>query len=254
MNLDKLLQLALNASKKASKAIVNEQKSPQIWQKKDGTPLSSADLLSNEILCDELLKSDIAVCSEEKPLHFDERKNLPYFWLIDPLDGTKGFLKGSSEYCILIALIAHKRPILSLITKPSSDECFYAHIKSKVYKNDTVLASDENALQAHKKLALVSVHHPNAQNEAFLNKNKLKALQISSALKFTALLEGKAGVYHRFENLHSWDIAAGDFLLHQNGGFMGDFNKKVISYNEKSFLAPPFIAVSKQEFAKEIIF
>lgn len=254
MWLDTLLELALNASKKASKAILDEQKSPKIWHKKDGTPLSSADLLSNEILCDELLKSDIAVCSEEKPLNFDERKNLPYFWLIDPLDGTKGFLKGSNEFCILIALIAHKRPILSVITQPSVDESFYAHIKSKVYKNDKVLVSDESTLQSNKKLALISVHHPNAQNETFLNKNKLKALQISSALKFTALLEGKAGVYHRFECLHSWDIAAGDFLLHQNGGFMGDLNKKIISYNEKSFLAPPFIAVSKQDFAEEIIF
>lgn len=254
MNLDKLLQLALNASKKASKAILNEQNSLKIWHKKDGTPLSSADLLSNEILCDELSKSDIAVCSEEKPLSFEQRKHLSCFWLIDPLDGTKAFLKQSKEYCILIALIFGKRPILSLITQPSNDESFYAHAQSKVYKNDKILIKDETYFQAHKNIALTSVHHPNAQNKEFLEKNKLKALQISSALKFTALLEGKAGVYHRFENLHSWDIAAGDFLLQQNGGFMGDFNKKAISYNEKSFLSPPFLALAKCEFAKEIIF
>lgn len=252
--LDTLLYLALSASKKAARAILNEQKSLKIWQKEDGSPLSSADLASNEILCDELAKSDIAICSEEKPLDFEARKNLRYFWLIDPLDGTKSFLKGSDEYCILIALIAGKRPILSLITKPASDESYYAHKKSVVYKDDKPLCVDKSEFNAHKSIALMSVHHPNAKNAEFLAKNSLNPVQISSALKFVALLEGKAGVYHRFERLHSWDIAAGDFLINQNGGFMRDLNGKAISYNEKSFLCAPFLATSQQEFAGQIIF
>lgn len=254
MKLDSLLELALNASKKASRAILSEQKSLKIWQKEDGSPLSSADLISNEILCDELSKSDIAICSEETPLEFERRKQMSYFWLIDPLDGTKSFLKESTEYCILIALIVGKRPVLGVITKPSTDESFYAHTQSPVYKDDQVLCIDQNIFQAHKKLALMSVHHPNARNNAFLEKNELTAIKISSALKFTALLEGKAGIYHRFENLHSWDIAAGDFLINQSKGIMTDLHNNFISYNEKSFLCPPFMAISRQEFAGEIIF
>lgn len=254
MHLDALLDLALSASKKASRAILSEQKSLKIWHKKDGSPLSSADLASNEILCDELSKSDIAICSEEKPLEFERRKNLSYFWLIDPLDGTKSFLKESTEYCVLIALIVGQRPILGVITKPSTNESFYAHKQSPVYKDDKVLCIDEKIFKTHKKLALMSVHHPNARNNVFLEKNGLTPLKISSALKFIALLEGKAGVYHRFENLHSWDIAAGDFLINQNKGLMRDLRNNFISYNEKSFLCPPFIALSKQEFADKIIF
>lgn len=252
--LDTLLHLALSASKKAARAILSEQKSLKIWQKEDGSPLSSADLASNEILCDELAKSDIAICSEEKPLNFEVRKDLSAFWLIDPLDGTKSFLKGSDEYCILIALIAYKRPILSVITKPISDESYYAHKKSVVYKDDKPLCVDKGEFNAHKNIALMSVHHPNAKNAEFLAKNSLTSTQISSALKFVALLEGKAGVYHRFERLHSWDIAAGDFLINQNGGFMRDLNGKAISYNEKNFLCAPFLATSQHKFAEQIIF
>ena len=265
MNLDFLLKLALDASHKACKAILKEKQKLEIWQKDDGSPLSSADLASNEILCDELGKSDIAVCSEEKPLNFNERKNLPYFWLIDPLDGTKSFIKGSDEYCVLVALIARKRPILAVIAKPSTNELYYAHKESVLYKNGKPLCVGN--FEAHKNVALVSVHHPNEKNAEFLAKNALTPTKISSALKFIALLDGKAGVYHRFENLHSWDIAAGDFLLNQSGGFMGKFNAQALqnaanskskdddflSYNEQGFLCEHFIALSQAKFARQII-
>lgn len=247
MNLDHLLSIALEASLKASKAILNVKNDFKVWQKDDFSPLSSADLASNETLIEILSRSDIPICSEEKPISYDERKHLKRFWLIDPLDGTKGFIKGSDEYCILIALIEDQRPILSIIKQPSTDECFYAHKESKVYKNDTLLQKDESAFKASEKTALVSVHHPNEKNQAFLDQNALETIKISSALKFKLLLEGKAGIYHRFESLHSWDIAAGDFLVNQNEGLMCDFNHMPLLYNQKSFLCPAFIALSKKE-------
>ena len=251
-NLDRLLDLALNAAKAASEAILREQKALKVWQKADDSPLSSADLASNQALCEALKPTDIAICSEESPLDFDTRKHLTHFWLIDPLDGTKSFVKGSDEYCILVALIARKRPILSLIAKPSTAEIYYAHEKSPLYKNASPLKIDYETFAKAQKIALVSVHHPNEKNGEFLSKNALTPAKISSALKFVALLEGRAGVYHRFEHLHSWDIAAGDFLLNQSGGFMGDLSGKALSYNEKSFLCKHFVAVSKKEFLKDI--
>lgn len=252
--LDSLLELALNATKAAGEAILREQKTLKIWQKPDGSPLSSADLASNEVLCQSLAQSGFKLCSEESPLDFDTRKNLTHFWLIDPLDGTKSFIKGSDEYCILVALIAHKRPILSLIAKPSTSEIYYAHAKSPLFKNASPLKIDYETFAKAQKIALISVHHPNEKNGDFLAKNALTPAKISSALKFVALLEGRAGVYHRFESLHSWDIAAGDFLLNQSGGFMGDLKGKALSYNEKSFLCEHFVAVSKKEFLKNLIF
>lgn len=254
MNLDELLELALKAGERAGAAIVASKKDLKIWQKDDGSPFSSADLAANEAICEVLAQSGIAICSEERILPFAQRKQMPYFWLIDPLDGTKGFLKGSDEYCILIALIHEQRPILALIHQPEKKSSLYAHAHSKLYKNGSELQINKEFFIKNEKKALISVHHPNAQNKAFLEENKLKSMQISSALKFNALCEGVAGVYARFESLHSWDIAAGDFLLNHAGGLMCDFHQKPLLYNQESFLCPPFIALSRKEFFKDFKF
>lgn len=227
MNLDKMLDLALNASNAALRAILKERERLQIWTKADGSPLSSADLAANEALCEILARSDLKICSEEKPLDYAARKDLSAFWLIDPLDGTKGFLKGSDEFCVLVALIERGRPILSVLSSPKAE--FYAHKHTKVFKNGEILTPSEAKFAQNRRTALISVHHPNPQNQAFLDKNALTPRQISSAMKFAALLDGEAGIYHRFESLNGWDIAAGDFLINQNGGFMGtlvDLNSK----------------------------
>lgn len=254
MHLDNLLTLAIDASTKAGEAILKEKKDLKIWQKDDDTPVSSADLTSNAILNEILGQSDIAICSEEKTLAFELRKNLPYFWLLDPLDGTKGFLNGSDEYCILIALIKEQRPILALIYQPQTQQILYAHQQSKVFKNHKELKIDESIFLQNKFKALVSAHHQESKNKAFLQSNKLSPIKIASALKFNALCEGQAGVYVRFESLHSWDIAAGDFLLNQSGGFMCDFNQKPLLYNQKSFSCPHFIALSRKAFFKDFDF
>ena len=233
-NLDHLLDIALNAAQRAGEAILREQKNLKIYTKDDGSPLSSADLASNEALCEVLASSDIAVCSEESPLDYATRKDLARFWLIDPLDGTKGFIKGGGEFCILLTLIERARPILSLIAKPATREIYYAHAHSPLYKDGKPLKIAPEAYEKSRKIALLSVHHPSPLNQAFLEKNALTPLKISSALKFIALLEGRAGVYHRFESLHSWDIAAGDFLLNKNGGFMGKFSGNLLKKFQNS--------------------
>ena len=123
-----------------------------------------------------------------------------------------------------------------------------------MYKNDKILQKDEAKFQKNKNKALVSVHHPNAKNQDFLDKNSLSTLKISSALKFCSLLEAEAGLYLRFESLNSWDIAAGDFLLNQNEGLMCKLDKSLLEYNKESFLCPSFIALAKKEYLKDIKF
>lgn len=253
MNLNSYLDLAIEAANAASIAILNERQNLKIWQKEDNSPVSSADLISNEILTQNLAKTDIEIFSEEKILPFEKRKNLEYFWLIDPLDGTSSFLKQRDEFCIMIALIHKQRPILSLIKNPTNDDIFYAHKDTKVYKNYKILEKDESLFKENQFTALLSVNHLSATDAEFANKHKLKALNISSGLKFTALLEGKAGVYRRAENLSIWDIAAGDFLINQNGGFMGDFNAKFLNYNQKNHRTSFFLAVSEKSFLKAFL-
>ncbi|XAK01951.1 inositol monophosphatase family protein [Campylobacter coli] len=246
--LDTLLKTAIDASNEASKAILKERKNLQIWQKQDKSPLTSADLASNEIINDILGKTDIKILSEERLLNQEESKNLQSYWLIDPLDGTSGFLKGSDEFCIMISLIYEARPVLALIKNPSKDDIFYAHQNTRVYKNDAILNVSEQDFINNQSKALLSVNHLSKEDENFAKEHHLEAINIGSGLKFCAILEGKAGVYKRFEKLNSWDIVAGDFLVNQNGGFMGTFSRKMISYSPLSYKCEPFICVSQKSF------
>lgn len=253
MNLDSHLDLAIEAANAASIAILNERKNLKIWQKKDKSPVSSADLISNEILTQSLAKTGIEIFSEEGILPFEKRKNLEYFWLIDPLDGTSSFLKQKDEFCVMIALIHRERPVLALIKNPTNNDIFYAHKDSKVYKNHRLLEKDETLFKQNQFTALLSVNHLSPADEEFAQKHKLKALNISSGLKFAALLEGKAGVYRRAENLNIWDIVAGDFLVNQNGGFMGDLDANLLVYNQAEHKSPFFLAVSEKSFLKDFL-
>ncbi len=246
--LDNLLKTAIDASNEASKAILKERKNLQIWQKQDKSPLTSADLASNEIINDILGKTDIKILSEERLLKQEESKNLQSYWLIDPLDGTSGFLKGSDEFCIMISLIYEARPVLALIKNPSKDDIFYAHQNTRVYKNDAILNISEQDFINNQSKALLSVNHLSKEDENFAKEHHLEAINIGSGLKFCAILEGKAGVYKRFEKLNSWDIVAGDFLVNQNGGFMGTFSREMISYSPLSYKCEPFICVSQKSF------
>ncbi len=248
MNLDYLLKIAIDAGNEASKVILKERENLQIWQKKDKSPLTSADVASNEILNDILGKTDIKILSEEKLLGQEESENLKNFWLIDPLDGTSGFLKGGDEFCIMISLISDDRPVLALIKNPLKGDIFYAHQKTKVYKNDEILNINEQDFKNNQSKALLSVNHLSKEDENFAKEYNLEAINIGSGLKFCAILEGKAGVYKRFEKLNSWDIVAGDFLVNQNGGFMGTFSKQFISYSPFVYRCDPFICVSRKSF------
>ncbi|TKX30881.1 3'(2'),5'-bisphosphate nucleotidase CysQ [Campylobacter aviculae] len=252
-NLDILMQIAIDAANKASIAILKERKHLKDWKKEDGSALTSADLASDQILNDVLGKTDIKVLSEEKILSQKESENLQTFWLIDPLDGTSGFLKGSDEFCIMISLIHQNRPILSLIKSPSSGDIFYGHSNTKVYKNDEILYIDETYFKNNQFKALLSVNHLNREDLEFAQKHELKAINIGSGLKFCAILEGRAGIYKRLDRLKIWDIAAGDFLVNLNGGFMGMLDGNLISYNALEHRSQFFICVSRKSFLKDFL-
>lgn len=253
MNLDYLLELAIQASNEASKVILKERENLKIWQKEDKSPVSSADLAANAIITEILSQSDLKIFSEEKILNYEERKNLEYFWLIDPLDGTSGFLKGGNEFCVMISLIHQNRPVLALIKSPSKGDIFYAHKETKVYKNDKNLNILASEFEKNKFKALLSVNHLSKEESKFAQHYKLEAINKSSGLKFCAILEGKAGVYKRFQSLSIWDIAAGDFLVNRNGGFMGDFKGQMLDYNAKHYKALPFLCVAQKAFLSEFL-
>lgn len=247
MGLDSLLKLAVDASLGAAKAIMGEQKSLQVWHKDDGSLLSSADLISDEIISLKLGASSLPILSEENVKEYKGGNDT--FWLIDPIDGTRSFCKGSKDFCILIALISQKRPILALLNAPARGLLFYAHKDTKLYKNGKI--AHKRDLRRHKNIALLSEFHKSPAEEEFVKKNSLRPSYVSSALKTAKLLEGQASVYFKATPLHIWDIAASDLLLQKGGGCLLTHTGKELLYDDKSLLSKPFIALANKESFKD---
>lgn len=234
-----LLALAKKAAKLAGSELM-EIKHPLIKTKPDGTLVSSADLKANEIICEILKESKINICSEEQILAYEKRLKAP-FWLIDPLDGTNNYLKNKRDFCICISLIENTRPILGLIYDVCNKDIYYSAKNMPVYKNQEIL----NKIKKESNKALISLRKDqNPNNSKIPFSYGYSALNIGSALKFCALLEGDADVYLRYERLNSWDLAAGDFLINQSGGLMLGLDKQKLNYNTPNFSCKPFIAFS----------
>lgn len=246
MGLDGLLKLAVDASLAAAKAVASERKDLQVWQKDDGTLLSSADLISDEIISLKLGASSLPILSEENVKNYKSGNET--FWLIDPIDGTRGFCKGNKDFCILIALIDKGRPILGVLNAPARGLLFYAHKDSKLYKNGKL--AHKRDCKRHKNIALMSEYHKNKKEEEFVSKNHLKPSYVSSAVKITKLLEGQAGVYYKASGLHIWDIAVSDLLLSKNAGLFCDHEGKTLIYKDNELLSKPFVALADKDTFK----
>ena len=239
MGLDKLLALAEDAAKKANAAIMQNYDKFDIFVKADRSPLTNADLAANDVIMRTLEPSGIAICSEECVLDSKRRMNKERFWLIDPLDGTKEFIARNGEFCVCIALIERGRPILSAIGVPVSGD-IYSSNGGGVYKNGALLARPASAPQ----IFMHGRHSKSEKYPQFAQKFKMQLVRKGSAIKFCILAEGGASAYARFSDCSLWDIAAGDFLLHQSGGAVIDLKTmKAPLYNGKSLINNHYLAV-----------
>lgn len=237
-----LLELAVMAGNSASNEILKHYDKFDIYTKTDKSPLTTADLAANEIIMQILSKSGIKICSEESVLDSSERVNLEYFWLVDPLDGTKEFIAQNGEFCVCIALIKNGRPILSVISIPVTGEIFYSKGENIVYKNGEVLPK----LNETPNLFLLGRNGNPAKRLEFAKTFGLDFARIGSAIKFCRLSENKAAVYGRFSRCSLWDIAAGDFLLEQSGGITIDLTtKQKPLYNTETLLTNPYLSLDK---------
>ncbi|OCR87601.1 3'(2'),5'-bisphosphate nucleotidase CysQ [Campylobacter fetus] len=242
--MQELLNLSLKAAKAAGKAILRHYDNYDVTIKNDNSPLTSADLASNEAIFKELESSGIPICSEEKILDYKKRDGNSKFWLIDPLDGTKEFIAKNGEFCVCIALIDCARPILSVIYAPTSDEMFYSMGGSKVYKNGEILNSSYSEQNY-----IISGNFSHSKSvDIIANHFRLGILRYGSALKFCRLSEGKADVYARFCGSSIWDIAAGEFLLKESGGIVVSLqDEKELRYDKEDLRNDYFLALSKKE-------
>lgn len=250
-----LYKTVLQAMQKASEAIMTiYEEDFQAAYKDDGSPVTQADLASSVIINDILAQLDLPILGEEvKKAPYDIRKNWDYYWCVDPLDGTKEFIKKNGEFAINIALIHQNRAVFGAICSPVTKEVILGGEDFGVYTarldNDYQLSKIDAQKQRNKIVTLIiSRSHFNGFAQDFVENLTEKYGKIDykgkgSALKFFDLSDGTADIYARFGPTMEWDIAAGHAILKQLGGEIFQVEtKQPLSYNKESLFNPPFIA------------
>jgi 3'(2'), 5'-bisphosphate nucleotidase len=233
--------------------------------KKDFSPLTEADLKSNEIIKNHLVKSKLPVLSEEeRNITYKKRKNWDIFWLVDPLDGTKEFIKRKEEFTVNIALIEKNVPVLGVIYAPFSMDLYfsipgegsykipevsYNSVKNKSLEYLVKLATPLPLSVKRDKFTVIgSRSHLSIKTRIYFKKlkkqyNDLKIIRIGSSLKLCLVAEGKIDIYPRFSPSMEWDIAAGHAIIEGAGFKICEINNKnPLIYNKRDLRNPPFIA------------
>ncbi len=255
MNLTPLLTLAIHAAEEASKEILTVYHSGdfQAEPKGDNSPLTLADKKAHESIVKNLQSSKLPLLSEEgRSIPYEERKDWDYFWMVDPLDGTKEFLKRNGEFTVNIALIHKGVPILGVVAVPVTGDVFYAdEISGGFVKREgktTPLAKRKLSDLTQSGLRIVaSRSHMSEETQDFINKlNEPTLVSQGSSLKFMLLAEGKADVYPRFAPTMEWDTAAAhavvkavDLKVLQHG------TDTEVVYNKPNLLNPWFLVTSR---------
>jgi 3'(2'), 5'-bisphosphate nucleotidase len=217
----------------------------QVKTKEDNSPLTKADLLSNEILMDGLTKIEsIPILSEESVIDYKIRKKWKKFWIIDPLDGTKDFIAKNDEFTINVALIENGELMLGFIYAPALGDLYWGIKNSGAFKNGQKIFNNSNRKE------IVGTHsrfHSNAETTKFFTNNNISIIKgFGSALKFCKLAEGVVDIYPRYTGSMEWDTAAGDLILQEAGCILISLKDlQVFKYNNEDLVNDFFIASRK---------
>lgn len=238
-----------------------------IAEKDDKTPLTLADKKSHECIINglkELVKQFPVLSEEGKEIPYEERRSWQYFWLIDPLDGTKEFIKKNGEFTINIALVKERKPVIGIVSVPVKKEIFFASKGMGAYKinyRKKTFGNNEDLLKEAQKLPLNgnrnyiavvgSRSHRDENTEKYIaglsKLGDIQVVSIGSSYKICYLAEGSADIYPRFGRTMEWDTAAGHIILEESGGkIVNAENSMPLEYNKESLENPPFIAKSKR--------
>jgi 3'(2'), 5'-bisphosphate nucleotidase len=251
MNLDNALLSAISAAEEASRVILDVYNSGNFEAevKGDNSPLTLADKKGHAVIALILEATGIPVLSEEgKHLPYDERKSWEYFWMVDPLDGTKEFVKRNGEFTVNIALIHRHKPVMGVVAVPVTGEIFYASQGNGAFvKRDNQVAALPKrrtwALNEEGLRVVASRSHMNDQTQSFIDSlNKPILVSKGSSLKFMLLAEGKADVYPRYAPTMEWDTAAAHAIVNEVGlNVFEQGTEREITYNKENLLNPYFL-------------
>ena len=223
----------------------------EVEHKADASPLTAADMAAHHTLVDGLgqLQPRWPVLSEESAqIPFEERRTWHRYWLIDPLDGTREFVKRNGEFTVNIALIDAGRPVLGLVYVPVTRVCYYATVGQGAFKRQgdgPVEAIRCRPLGPGPITVAGSRSHPGAGLEVFLERiGPHRIERIGSSLKSCLVAEGRADLYPRLGPTSEWDTAAAQCIVEAAGGRVTDTRMRPLRYNTKASLLNPHFFVS----------
>lgn len=250
MNFDELLEIAKTAALKAGNAIIDIYESGDfsVEAKADDSPLTLADKASHNQIVSLLKDTKIPILSEEgAEIPFEERKDWEYFWMIDPLDGTKEFIKKNGEFTVNIALVNNSKVVLGVVYTPVLKEIFWAVSGEGAFKDGKKLQVNRFGMTESKLKVVASRSHLNADTQEFLDKlDQPEVVSKGSSLKLLMVAEGEADLYPRYAPTMEWDTAAAQIIVEEAGGTVvqKDTTDRVI-YNKEDLLNPYFLVSGK---------
>lgn len=242
-------------AKEAGSEIINiYQRDFDIEFKSDQSPLTEADSKSNDVIIKALrsLHPDIPIISEEnKKVPYSERSLWGQFWLIDPLDGTKEFIKKNGEFTINIALIRDGLPVLGVVYKPVDEILYVAEKNSGAFKTEKYgkisrISNNVHYSELEKIKVVASRSHLTAEVNEFIQDlekegKTVEMISVGSSLKLCLVAEGSANVYPRFGPTMEWDTGAAQAVVMESGRSVLNYEtSELLNYNKESLLNPWF--------------
>ncbi|WP_341756257.1 MULTISPECIES: 3'(2'),5'-bisphosphate nucleotidase CysQ [unclassified Candidatus Tisiphia] len=216
-----------------------------ISYKEDNSPVTNADKEISDFIYDglkELTPNIPVICEERDIVTLNEEQ----FWLVDPIDGTKSYVKGEDTYTVNIALIKNGIPVIGFIYQPSIQKLHYTDANNilRVEHNNVEVSVD--VLPRNHYNAVVSSRCSNLDTKNFLEKHLItEVVSVLSSIKLCLIAEEKADIYPKFGTTMEWDIAAGHALIKANGGNIVDLDGNELVYQKKNFQNPHFYAYSR---------
>jgi len=247
--LDAVRQIAYDAGQKIMAVYASDDF--DIEHKADKTPLTRADIAAHDTIVAGLqqLTPDLPILSEESSdIDFSQRRQWQRYWLVDPLDGTREFIKRNGEFTVNIALIDQHKPILGVIYVPVTQDSYYAAKGVGAFKvevNSEPFPIKVRDRVEDKLIVAGSRSHASKKLQQFVNSfdMEIEVISIGSSLKSCLVAEGKIDIYPRFGPTSEWDTAAAQCIVEQAGGKLTDMHLQALRYNTKSSLLNPYFIV-----------
>lgn len=228
-----------------------------VENKIDDSPLTAADMAAHKIILQRLreLTPDVPILSEESSIEpFETRSQWKHYWLVDPLDGTREFIKRNGEFTVNIALIENHSPVLGVVQVPVTGACYYAAAGIGAFMHspgEEPVRLQTRPTTADQFVVAGSRSHATERQKSFFAElgDNTEIISAGSSLKFCLVAEGRVDIYPRFGPTSEWDTASAQCVVTEAGGLVTDLQLNSLEYNRKeSLINPEFLVIGDPSF------